>query len=408
MVVNLGVLLAGFAGSVLAARILGPPGRGIMASAAIWVGLLATIADVGISQSVVYYAAKSRDGLGKVVGTAMAWAAIASVFMGCMGRFVLVPCLLARNHQLGMATASFLIYILPFLLGTYSASILQGGNRLGWFNIVRAMQGCAYFGGIALAWCLGLRSVQSLLLSIMACSLLPMLVGFCLVARFVPLSAWQVDLSLLRKMLRYGSQVLLTNISWLSNGRMDQMLLSLYVSSYQQGIYAVAVSYSTILPSISSAFAAVSLPRVAHAKSVDESHRVLRKSLLAALFCSVIVGAILASSASLLISGVFGAQYSNSTGLAVVLTVGGFALGLNRVLSSGLCGLGFPSKPLVGEVSGLAVTILGLLWALPRWGISGAALVSVASYWVTFSVLYILSWRCRQRTRFDFHLGRLN
>src|SRR5436305_3705488 len=46
---------------VLSARLLGPTGKGAISLALVWAALAATIADVGVSQSLTFYASKEDE-----------------------------------------------------------------------------------------------------------------------------------------------------------------------------------------------------------------------------------------------------------------------------------------------------------------------------------------------------------
>jgi len=85
----------------------------------------------------------------------------------------------------------------------------------------------------------------------------------------------------------------------------------------------------------------------------------------------------------------FGSEFASATAPALVLLVAAVFLGSNYILSSGLRAVGYPAIPSVGEGVGVAVSLVGLYWALPRFGMMGAAWVSLASYAATFVVLML-------------------
>ena len=66
---------------------------------------------------------------------------------------------------------------------------------------------------------------------------------------------------------------------------------------------------------------------------------------------------------------------------------------------------GRPGSPGLAEAGGLIVTVAALPFAIPRWGITGAAWVSVASYAVTAVTLAVL-WMLRGASLLNEHYCR--
>src|SRR5262249_38652466 len=77
---------------------------------------------------------------------------------------------------------------------------------------------------------------------------------------------------------------------------------------------------------------------------------------------------------------VFGKHYGPAVSSAQILMFAGLFQGLNAVLGNSLRGRGRPSLPAVAEGAGAVLTVLLLYILLPRLGIVGAAIASVAAY----------------------------
>jgi O-antigen/teichoic acid export membrane protein len=287
----------------------------------------------------------------------------------------------------------------PLSLTTmYLACILQGMNRLAAFNTLRIIQSSSYAVALTLATLRGWSQIGAVVRIMVACQAAAVLVSLVVASRSLPIGQWRVRRITARNLLAYGSRSWVGNLFWLTNGRLDQALLSLFAPMRELGLYAVAVSYSSILFGLSGALASVVFPRVALAATPEHGRRELARILPA--FCAIILplGAIMALAAPWAMTTVFGAAYRTGTVPARILLVGGAVLGLNYVISNALRASGRPGAPAIGEAAGVVVTVSVLPFALHHWGILGAAFVSVLSYSVT-SVVLGLIWKRAKSTK---------
>jgi O-antigen/teichoic acid export membrane protein len=376
-------------GSVLAARLLGPSGRGQLAALVAWSAMALALGDLGISQACAYYGAREHTRRGSVAGTSLA--------LGVSIAVVVILCILPFRSRLfgGAFSGAAALYLVSVPLGvttTYLSAILQGMNRLSAFNTVRIIQGSSYAVALTLATFRGWSHIDAVVPAMIACQAAAVLVSLVIAWRWLPLGEWRMQRNMARNLLAYGSRSYAGNLFWLTNGRLDQALLSLFAPMRELGLYAVAVSYSSILFGLSGALASVVFPRVAMAATAEHGRRELRRIL--PVFCAITLplGAVMALATPWAMSTVFGPAYRSGTTPARILLVGGVVLGLNYVISNALRASGRPGAPAIAEAAGVLVTLSILPFALRHWGILGAALVSVLSYSVTSAVLALI-WR---------------
>jgi O-antigen/teichoic acid export membrane protein len=386
---NAAVMGISAAGGVLAARLLGPSGRGQLAAVVAWSALAVAFGDFGISQACAYYGARERARPGVVAGTSLA--------LGIGIAAVLILCILPFRSRLfggafAGANALYLVSVPLSLTTMYLVCILQGMNRLAVFNTIRIIQSSSYAVALALATLCGWSQIGAVVRIMVACQGTAVLVSLVVASRSLPIGQWRVRRTMAHNLLAYGSRSWVGNLFWLTNGRLDQALLSLFAPMRELGLYAVAVSYSSILFGLSGALASVVFPRVALAATPEHGRRELKGML--PTFCAIILplGTVMALAAPWAMSTVFGAAYRTGTLPARILLVGGVVLGLNYVISNALRASGRPGAPALGEAAGVVVTVSVLPFALHHWGILGAAVVSVLSYSVT-SVMLGLMWQ---------------
>ena len=385
--------MAGIA-SMLAARLLGPQGRGQFAAIMVWTSLASALGDLGISQSCSYYSARRPRETGAIAGTAVAFslaaAAVLLLFLEPFGAPLLGP------EIAGAARIYF--FSVPLSMGmTCLSSVLLGLGYFARFNLIKTVQAAGYVAGIGSAWAAGSIHVGGVLKSMLLFQAVSGVVAIICSRAIIPFSAWRISVVIARPLLSYGIRSYAGGLFWLANGRLDQALLVWLVPMQQLGIYAVAVSYSGFQFGISGAVATVAFSRAARADSGEATRQELWRGMKLYAVLTLPLAAAMVWLCRYAITTVYGVAFADACRPACILLLGGLFLGANYVSSNCLRADGRPGAPVLAEAAGLAVTVAALPWALPRWGITGAAWVSVASYAATAAALAAL-WMVRAQS----------
>lgn len=396
------VVCMGMAGvaSMLAARLLGPQGRGQFAAIVVWASLASTLGDLGISQSCSYYIARHRREAGAIAGTAIALnLACAAVLLALLQLFA---GRILGNEVAG--SARFYLFSVPVSMTVSSlTNMMLGLGYFGRFNLIKTVQAAAYVAGFGSAWAKGPAQVGGALAGILFFQSAGGLIALYCAATVIRLETWRVSVAMARELLSYGVRTYAGNLCWLANGRLDQALLVWFAPMRELGIYAVAVSYSGLLFGVAGAVATAAFSRAARAASGMARRQELTRGLglLAVLTLPLATG--MALLARFAITTVYGVAFSDACQPACILLLGGLFLGANYVASNCLRADGRPGAPVVAEAGGLIITVLALPFVLPRWGITGAAWVSVTSYAATAAGLAVLWMLHDRRTARERH-----
>lgn len=379
------------AASILAARLLGPQGRGQLAAIVVWVALAATLGDLGISQACSYYSAKRPREAGMITGTAIALSiAAAAILLALFQPFG------SRIFGRELAGAArFYLFSVPVSMATTCLTTMMLG--LGYFrrfNLIKMVQAAGYLAGIGSAWAMGSADVGGILNGILFFQVVAAVAALCCAVTVVPFATWGASVAMARELLSYGFRTYAGNLFWLANGRLDQALLAWLAPIQDLGVYAVAVSYSGLLFGISGAVATVTFSRAARARSVEAGRLELWRGLRLLGALTLPLAAVMAWLSRYAITTVYGKAFADACLPANILLLGGLFLGVNYVSSNCMRADGRPGSPGLAEAGGLIVTVAALPFAIPRWGITGAAWVSVASYAVTAVTLAVL-WMLR-------------
>ncbi len=382
---------------ILAARLLGPAGRGELAAAVVWAGILGTATQLGLPQALIYSTARDAEALGAIVRATFVLYVLQNLGFLLLGWLLVGFVLQDRQPALVPVVRAYLFSIPLTLPVTYMAAMAQGLSRFDLAGALRVGSAIGYVFSFVLAAVLGLHSAGQVIMVLLVMH------GITLVAALVYfrsrlLIPGRFEWVWVKRLLSFGMRSYLGSLSWVANARIDQFVMSAFVSLELLGYYAVAASYAGILFPILAAFAMVLFPHVA-AGSRDAARNKIKVALtlnfVAACGGALLLGVISFYAIPLL----FGSAFTPSIAPALILLCGTVLLSCNYVLSDGLRGLGHPMIPSIGEMAGLIMTLVALSLLLPKWGIEGAAVASLLSYGTSLLVLSVgVFWAFRLNT----------
>jgi O-antigen/teichoic acid export membrane protein len=383
---NVLVLACSIGPAVLAARALGPEGRGELAAALVWSSLLSAVVQLGLAQSLTYCAAAGAHPPPELLSAAVLMVAAEGVTLLAVTWSLLPRIGSARPELVG--SLAIAMPLVPLLVtSTYACAILQGLARFTAWNTTRAIAALAYPFGLLLAIVTGTRDVHRILYSILAATSVSTGVILAVSVRIAGRPA-RPSVSTISGLLRYGLRAHWGNLAWLLNTRLDQLVLSLLVPFSSLGQYAIGASMASGLLPFSGAFASVTFTEVASALPHQQRRTIVRAVRRTVLVTGLIAGGLVVT-ASWVVPTVFGDAFVPGIGPARILLLSGVVLGINYVLSDGLRGLNHPARVAACEAAGLLVTSL-LLWTLvPRLGVLGAALASLGAVCAISCLLFL-------------------
>jgi O-antigen/teichoic acid export membrane protein len=384
--IALAVLNAGT--GILAARLLGPEGRGQLAAVQLWAIFLGTVSALGVPEAVVYFVARRKEDAGTYVASASVLNLGTSIVFTIAAWFV-VPLLLHAQTDATKDLARVFVLVIPvFVLAGVPYGALRGQSQFRRWNFVRLLPAVMWLGIIGLSKVTGHVDVAFLAVGFMVMETIMLAVTF-IVAKPVVRPPYRVNVRIWRPMLRYGLPGVLSTVPQLLNLRLDQLLLAAFVTNERLGLYVVGVAWAGMTLPILSALGSVVFPRLAGEKDDAARTRVLLQSIrLAALLALVVVAVVLVLT-PLGLPLLFSAAFADAVPTAAVLVVAGGILAVNGVLEEAMRGLGRPAEVLWAELGGLAITGIALAALLRPLDILGAALASLLGYLATAAVLIV-------------------
>jgi O-antigen/teichoic acid export membrane protein len=369
---------------VLAARELGPGGRGVVTAVVSWPILLGYLSLIGINTSASVRVA--RDGHEPLPRT-LASSVLHSAVVGGVVTLVAIAVLPPALAHLGSDAESLAIWALATIPTIILADILMSVNvalgRLALANWCRVTGPVILLGGtVALAVAGAVTPTR-----IVALTIASWLVSFAMGAIGLPWRRLALSVTELLEDLRFGAKAHLASLVGMANMRLDLLLMSLFVSASQVGYYGVANNMMMPVMSLGAAAAILITPRIARMRDGEGPDRIgpeqlesIRDEGRRYLLVSAAGAVMLAAVAPIAVPLLFGSEFEPVVLLVWVLIPGYVVRTYAGLMSAGTLGVRRTWVGNVTEGAGFVVMAALLPFLLPRYGALGAAITSTISY----------------------------
>jgi O-antigen/teichoic acid export membrane protein len=376
---NLTLYVLAAATGPLAARLLGPDGRGGLAAIQLWPSAIATFAMLGLPESIAYFGARQPDRAGQWLWTSVVVGLAAACVATAIGYVAIDVGLRGHDPRIVHAAHRYLLLVLLTPVIGLPAQLARGVGRFDVWNAMRVAPALGWLTVLAAAWFSGSRAAETVATGYLWFLILEaaVIVVAC-VKLFAP--PRRIVLRDAQTLLRYGLPSGLSAVPQFLNLRVDQMLIAAILPTRQLGLYVAAVSWSAISGVVLNAAAPVISRRLAVEPDVAVARSIFGRATRAAVIVSAITAGTFAIVTPTVMAVVYGSAFHEAVPIAVVLSVANTFVMINTVLEEGLRGLGDTATILKCEVVGFAATAVGLAALLHPMGIMGAAVASVAGY----------------------------
>jgi O-antigen/teichoic acid export membrane protein len=386
------------ASGIVVARALGPEGRGYVALLAALPSVLCQLGGLGFSLGVSYYVSRERISSQHALSLIAKAVAIQIGLLTVIHAGLLVLLLRDDPKWAQVAGVISLASVLGSFTGEYGLLIFQGQGKFGTFNILRLAPTLAYAIFVVILFGLGQRSVSVVVGASVATGLAFGLLTLALAARSRVPEEKESDLRF-GQVAKFGLRSFLGATSPLESFRLDQLFVGLVLSPVALGYYAVGAAVSNFPRFVAQSLGFVASPTVASELSSEVQWMRVRQFVVLTSAVSVAIGVGLVSAAPVLVPLVFGTSFHRAVGVSQILVANGVIVGVRRVLTDAMRGLGRPAVGAVAEVVGL-VALVPLIIGLGRvWGLDGAAVAVTLSSGLGLIVIALLSLRMRREDR---------
>jgi O-antigen/teichoic acid export membrane protein len=385
-VLALGILstIVGIPASILIARALGPTGKGVVMLATTVAGYSTTLLGLGVEVSLVHFAGRRPESAPTLARLALRLGALLGVIAALAGITLLLTVYRDRIPASTVPWAVFLIALGPvWIVTSYLQNIVTGIGRLVEISAVQLSNTVLTLAGAVLVFAGGLGA--SAWLAVLGGVFIVSALLTALIARrahVLPSSAAGIH-GRYAEVLRYGLRAYAGTLLQGLNYRLDFFLVAFFLPISQVGLYSIAVTATEMLWVVPNNLGTVLMQRAASLSGHDSDRLTRAMTRLTSLFL-LAACVLLAAVALPLITLVFGSAFRGAVQPLLLLLPGTWALGLWKNLTNDLIGRGHPHAKAISAGVAAGVTALLDVLLIPRYGISGAAVASSASYVVAF------------------------
>lgn len=387
---QVGRVLMGVVKASLIARALGPSLRGVYGLAVTVPLFVVGFGSLGIAPAVLYFVARRKYEVRRVLGGAMVFVLVVGPMLAAIGY------LLIRNGVFrisGKGALDDLVWLvvasIPLALSSQIVSrFLSASGKITLFGATMAMGPTAQLV-LFLVLCplfadpLG-AAVWSWLASYAAIILLASLL-------LIPLKAYppQFHAGFIAEGLKYGLSSYVAQCCELAMFRLDFVFIAHFLDARSLGLYAVATQVAEMMRLLPEAVVTPFVPMLFGLSEGEQSKlapTVVRvMTVLVVLMCATV-----AAVSGPLVRLLFGTEYREAQFALLYLLPGIASLSIYYFLRFQLFGRNMAWDVSKRAACGVSVSIALYLLLIPRWGISGAAIASSASYTLTLILVVVL------------------
>lgn len=383
-------MVLGLGCGVIVARFLGPTAKGAIALYGLIAGFLALAGNLGLGLANVHLAGSGQIVPGRAWANSLYLALLAGPLLAVLTIFTFPVLGIVVKRPVDMGLLGIVLCGLPLLLLLdYQINLLRGLGDLEGFNQAGMMRQLGRLAALGLLVAVLGGFVASALWAANISILLAVLWSGYRLAKKTTLSLVPSWIGLKRS-LSYGLKGQPGQIIQFFNYRLDLILLALFWTNREVGIYATAVFLAEMIWYIPAAVSTVLLPAVSSAGTESRAKEISLKAIRHTVFLSLAAAVVLALSAQWLITMLYGTAFVPAVRALQVLLLGVVMLAPAKLIVSHLAGVGKSQYVSYLALSGLALTLLLDIILIPRYGMLGAAWASAAAY--SCSGLLSLYW----------------
>ncbi len=379
---------AGLVTTVIVARVLGPEGRGLFAVATAVGALGIQATNLGLHASNTYAAARDPLRVPALLGNSI----VASVLLGGVAAVGVALLCVAWPSLAPVDGTLFALALSTIPLGLFYLllqGLLLGIHAIGPYNrieVATRILGLLLVAGVVLV---GRITVVALFIPVVAATAVGGALAF---RRLIAGTAGPVTTSrpLFYENLRYGSRAYLSALFSFLVLRSDLFLVKHLIGAAPAGQYSIAVTLGETLMVVPVVTGALLFPRLAAA---DPAARwpLARRTLGAVAGVMVLVTSIAFVVTVPVIRLLFGPEFLPAAPAFRWLLPGIFLISVNTIFMNLFAAQGMPwftvISPAIASLTNIAIN----LWAIPAFGIVGAAIASSVAYGAMLgaSLLYV-------------------
>ena len=393
LVAQAGLLVSG----VVLARLFGPERRGQLALIVVLPIIVYQIGNLGLPIATAFYVARVPGHARELLHTLRGVITIQALLL-IVAHAALVVLIVWHEPSLQAAAVVSLIWAPLLLIQDYGLAVLQGQKRFRSFNILRALP-----AGVNVSVALFVLTTASNDIAVVVTGLVTLtaaLAAATLAIALVPsadqsTSGSQTAPPSRKELLAFGAKALVGSSYPVETLRLDQLIVALFLTAYDLGLYVVALSFINLPRFISQSIGTVAYPHVASRLGASRRSHDMWLFVWFTTGTTALLVCILELLAPALLRAFFGPEFESAQSITRLLLAAALLLAIRRILGEVLKGAGNPAASSIAEGVSLVVVILTMPVLTRYLGLLGAGVALSSSAAISMIILIYVALRQR-------------
>jgi O-antigen/teichoic acid export membrane protein len=385
-------IILGLITIALMTRYLGQTGFGEYTTINTFLSFFAVAADLGLTLVTVQMISQPNIDRDKTLSNLFSLRFFSALALLLMAPITILFFPYSASIKLGVLITSSCYFFVA--MNQIMVGLFQKDLQLGKVALAEIVSRLVLLLGVWLAVVFDWRLMGILWVSVLSC-LSSFLVHFYYARRLAHISLninWQVWLAILKKSWPIGLTIIF-NLIYL---RADTLLLSIFRSQEEVGIYGASYKIIDVLITLPFIFAGIVLPIMTSAWLGNQKQKfnlIIQKAfdLMAILAVPMVFGAFFLADAIMAV--VAGPEFAMAGNVLRLLIIASSTIYLGTVFSHAVIAID-KQKSIIGAYAFVAVTaLIGYFIFIPRYSYYGAAAVTIYSELAIALAAFVLVWR---------------
>jgi len=386
-------LISGIIFSILIARLLGPEGKGTYTLVTLIPMLMISLGNMGINNSAVYFMSKEKENRKAIFITGLKISLLIALSL-----YAILQLCFAWWHQYYENIPEQLFYItIPLVIIILISDFLHfsvlGMGRVDFFSLTGVLKSLISLGVFLIAFFMPGNTLTNVLIACVISYLMGIVTECYFLKQTQIFSGKFCERPFpAKQLLRFGGITHIITVSQFMSYRIDQLLIPVFLSSSDLGIYTIAVSLAERILMLPAAIQMALLPRIPDT-SLEKGANIVARVLRHLIILNIVIIIVISAAGSFLIHLFFGVDFKSAYIPMLLLLPGIVSISFWKIVGSYFISTNRAVIPAVISVFSVILNLFFNLFLIPRWGIIGAASASTISY--SFTGLLIVSVFCR-------------
>ncbi len=364
----------------------GSEGKGIISIMVANLTVISFFANVFTGSSMSYFAKKINAE--EILPFAYLWA----IFVG-----VAVSVIFSFNQASEYSNYLTILSVLSALLAA-NVNLFVGQQNIRMFNLYTVLQQVVHIVFIiVIVYLIRITSVESYFIAQIICFGLLFLVSTIQVLRNCNFKSLSFSKAVGYKLFDYGWKTQVSSFLQFLNYRLSFYFLEFFKGIGSVGIFSVGIAFSEAVWTVSRSLSVVLYADVVNNKSSGEAIEKTKVSLKMSFLITLLFITMMLIIPAQVYAAIFGKDFSHTKEIVLLLSPGILAIAVSNIIGYYFAGINKLRILNVKSLVGLVFTVISSFYVIPRWGITGACIVTSVSYCLSSALLF---WQFYKITEF--------